>query len=48
MTRGALARIQLDSKKPTAEMNEEMIRLNKKFPQKIELKAGKSEHNHSK
>jgi len=47
MTRNALARIQIDGKKATDEMNEEMARLGKKLPAKIALK-NPSSHNHSK
>jgi len=46
-TREALASIQLGGKNPAVEMNEEMIRLNSKKGNKMPLKAGASEHNHS-
>jgi hypothetical protein len=47
MTRNALAQIQLKKGSPQSEMNEEMIRLNKKQATKIPLK-NPSVHNHSK
>ncbi len=46
-TRNALAQIQLKGKSATSEMNEEMIRLNKKQSDKIPLKSAASPHNHS-
>ncbi len=48
MTRNALAELQLKGKGAKEEMNEEMIRLGKDKPSKLPLKAGASEHNHSK
>lgn len=46
-TREALAQLQLKNKGAKEEMNEEMIRLNSKKGNKIQLKYP-SEHNHSK
>jgi hypothetical protein len=46
-TRLALSKIQLGKKSPTSE-NEEMKNLTKTVSEKIPLKLGASEHNHSK